>query len=329
MNKRKPLFTVLLPVYNAEAYLGDAIESILKQTVEEFEFLIIDDGSTDASLEIIRKYAANDTRIRVISRPNKGFVKTLEEGLHEAQADIIARMDADDIAVPDRLRQQFEFLEANKDYAIVGCQVRLMSQEGALNSIDPRPTEDQNLKLFLAFGCALSGPTVMFRKEAVTNVGGFLEEAWPAEDYDCWTRMVMSDATMKMHILPDVLYHYRLNDEGISLTNKRAQVDQTNTIGRTYRYKMLRQGWKFLTLRKHKGWFSDLSHLEDEEQKYRLKSNYYALQTWFIHDQRSLNRPKAFWNNCKLHLFTWLVNPEDKRLIKGQPSEHNMPTEEG
>lgn len=328
MAGNEPLLTVFMPVYNGGRYLGAAIESILGQTLKEFEFLIIDDGSKDDSLAVIKKYAARDKRIRVITRPNKGFVKTLEEGLSEVRTEIVARMDGDDISTPDRLQKQYDFLKDNPKHSIVGCQVRLMSGDGELQTIDPRPTRDTNLKLFLAFGCALSGPTIMFRKGVIDGVGGFRESAWPAEDYDCWARIVAADSSVKFHILPEVLYHYRLNDEGISFTNKAAQVERTNEIGAWYRGELLKTGWKFLTYRTHRGWFSDLSHLETEEQKYQLRSIYYALQMWFIRDQKAYNRTKAWWNKYKLYVFTWLVNRRDLHLLKGQPEAHNMPEAE-
>lgn len=323
-----PLLTVFMPVYNAGPYLADAVESILNQSLQNFEFLIINDGSTDNSLEVLEKYAARDKRIRLISRENKGFIKTLEEGFETITTEIVARMDSDDISTPDRLQKQYDFLQRTPDCSVVGCQVRLMSGTGELQGIDPRPTTDTNLKLFLAFGCALSGPTVMFRKRAVENAGGFRQSAWPAEDYDCWARMAAADPKVGFYLLPEVLYHYRLNNEGISLTNKEAQVKQTNKIGAWYRDEMLRRGWQYLTYRTHKGWFDDLSHLDDEDQKHQLRNAYYALQTWFIRDQKAYNGIRARWNKCKLYLLTWLVNRQDMHFIKNQPEEHGMPKAE-
>lgn len=328
MSKQKPLFTVFMPVYNAAAYLGEAIESILNQTIKDFEFLIIDDGSTDESLAIIKRYANQDARIRLITRPNKGFVKTLEEGLAAVTTDLVARMDSDDIVLPNRFEKQYAFLESHPDHSIVGCQFQLMSEKGELDAIDPKPTTDKNIKLFLGFGSALAGPAVMFRKQVVMNVGGFKQSAWPAEDYDCWSRIVENDLSIKIHNLPDVLYLYRVNNAGISLTNKRAQIKLTNEIGTTYRQRLLEQGWKYLTYRSHVGWFNDLKHLDTESQREQLRSIYYAVQSWFIRDQKKYNKPKAFWNMCKLHILTWLVNRQDMRFIKGQPAAHVMPETE-
>src|SRR5690606_5215313 len=112
---------------NAGPYLADAVESILNQSLQNFEFLIINDGSTDNSLEVREKYAARDKRIRLISRENKGFIKTLEEGFETITTEIVARMDSDDISTPDRLQKQYDFLQRTPDCSVVGCQVRLMS----------------------------------------------------------------------------------------------------------------------------------------------------------------------------------------------------------
>ena len=113
----KPSITVLMPVYNAERFLAEAIESVLQQTFTQFEFLIIDDGSTDSSPEIVRSYS--DPRIRFLqNEQNLGITATLNKGIELAQADLIARMDADDICYPDRLQKQMEFVAAHPDGAL-------------------------------------------------------------------------------------------------------------------------------------------------------------------------------------------------------------------
>ena len=117
--------TVLMPVYNAEKYLKPALESILNQTYKDFEFLIIDDGSTDKSLEIIKSY--NDSRIRLIGHEqNQKLIATLNEGIKLAQGEYIARMDADDISAPERLQKQMEFLEKHPATVVLGCDFQII-----------------------------------------------------------------------------------------------------------------------------------------------------------------------------------------------------------
>ena len=325
----KPLFTVLMPVYNAGAYLEEAIESILSQTIHDFEFLIINDGSTDDSIEIINKYAVKDTRIRVIDRPNKGFVATLEEGLKHASTAIVARMDADDVSLPNRLEEQYTFLLKNHDYSIVGCQVQIIDEKNIRKHIDPRPSNDHGLKLFLGYGCALSGPTVMFKKEAIDGVGGFDANAWPAEDYDCWTRIIITNPDTKIYLLPDVLYLYRENSQGISLNNKHKQIQKTIEIGDGYRKKILEMRWKHLTYRSYKQWFDDLYKIDDLDAREKLKRIYFITQIWFINDLRKASRSKAFIQKHKLIFYTMIYNNNNKIYLSGIPDAHELPREGG
>src|ERR1700726_1508117 len=118
-----PTISVLMPVYNAERYVAEAVESILSQTFADFEFIIIDDGSKDRSLAILEEYAARDPRIRLVSRPNTGIVKALNQGLALASGELVARMDADDIAMPERLAKQRDYLADHPECVMVGSRV--------------------------------------------------------------------------------------------------------------------------------------------------------------------------------------------------------------
>ena len=122
--------TVLLAVYNGQEYLRAAIESVLGQTFPNFEFLIIDDGSIDGSLNIVREYARRDGRIRIITRPNKGLTNTLNEGISLARGEYLARMDADDICMPRRFERQLGYMKDHPDCVLVGSRVELMDPEG-------------------------------------------------------------------------------------------------------------------------------------------------------------------------------------------------------
>jgi glycosyltransferase involved in cell wall biosynthesis len=130
MTNRSPLISVCMPVYNAERYVSEAIESVLSQTFKDFEFLILDDGSTDGSLAILKGHAERDPRIRLTSRPNKGLAPTLNELMDQARGEFVARMDADDVSLPERLERQADYLRKHPDCVIVGCHALVMDSDG-------------------------------------------------------------------------------------------------------------------------------------------------------------------------------------------------------
>lgn len=321
-----PQVTVLMPVYNAEKFLDEAISSILSQTFKNFEFLIINDGSSDNSLDIINNYSKKDNRIRVITRQNKGFVSTLNEGLSQAKSNLIARMDADDIVLPDRLAFQYTYLQEHPNCSVVGCQVQIIDENSNKKNIDPRPTQDVNLRLFLAYGCALSGPTVMFRKDIIQSIGGFREDALPAEDYACWTRLVEQYSETEIANLPEVLYLYRENSQGISMSNKIEQIKMTIKVGGRFRAEMIRRHWEFLSLSIHRGWMHDCNNVEDIEQREKMRTIYYTIQTWFIRDQSQKYFLLSRLNLVKLYLYTFIINKKDLHLLRRQPVSHTFPS---
>src|SRR5690606_5635129 len=126
-SQRDKLVTVLMPAFNPGKYLPEAIESILSQTYSDFEFLIINDGSTDDTLEVIKSY--KDSRIRLISRENKGLINTLNEGIDAASGQLIARMDADDICLSTRLEKQVKFFDEHPDHVLVGAEANVVDKE--------------------------------------------------------------------------------------------------------------------------------------------------------------------------------------------------------
>ena len=135
-----PIASVLMPVYNGEAYLREAVESVLGQTETNIELVAVDDGSTDSSRAILRQFALQDPRVRVFEEEHKGLVATLNRGLDVARARYICRLDADDIAMPDRIEKQVRFLDAHEDYVLVGGQVTIIDKAG-----EPMGTWEQPL----------------------------------------------------------------------------------------------------------------------------------------------------------------------------------------
>jgi glycosyltransferase involved in cell wall biosynthesis len=218
----KPMISVLMPVYNAKRYVAEAVDSILGQTFRDFEFLIVDDGSTDGSLAILKRYAAHDARIRLWSGPNAGYVPRLNEMLALARGELIARMDADDVSFPDRFVRQVEFLRDHPDVDVVGGSQECIDSRGFLMTVfRPPQGHDEIQECALTGAGPISHPTVMMRRRAVLAVGGYREELMPAEDFDLWLRMGERGLLAN---LPDVIIRYRMHDLSVSASLQHCQL---------------------------------------------------------------------------------------------------------
>jgi len=218
-----PRVTVLLPVYNAEKYIKEAIESMLNQTFRDFELLIINDGSTDKSLEIIT--SCKDGRIRlIVNEKNEGLIYSLNKGIEMAQGEYIARMDADDICMPERLEIQVEFMENNPNIGVVGSWT--MTDSGEKKFIGKYYSDPAKIKSGFLFGTSLAHPTVMIKKGALGNFR-YDENFKHAEDYDLWTRMADS---VNFANLTEVLLMHRKHEESVSSTYTDIQTDNAFVI---------------------------------------------------------------------------------------------------
>lgn len=208
-----PSLSVLLPIYNAAPYLSAALESILAQTYDNFELIAIDDGSSDDSLKILRDFAARDARVKVIARGNLGLIETLNQGLSLANAPLIARMDADDIALPDRFMLQVAHFHEHPQCVIVGSGIRFIDEFGksGQEAVYPRCTE--LISRLLSEGSMFAHPAVMMSREQVLRVGGYRGAFVHAEDYDLWLRLSEIGG---MDNLPQVLLLYRQHADQIS-----------------------------------------------------------------------------------------------------------------
>jgi glycosyltransferase involved in cell wall biosynthesis len=214
-----------MPVYNAARFLAEAVESILGQTFADFEFLIVDDGSTDRSLTILQRYAARDRRIRLTSRPNTGYTVALNGLLAQARGELLARMDADDVALPDRLARQVDYLRAHPHVVCVGSAVHLVDAAGRfLKSGHPGLDHEEIQRQALAGDCPLNHPSVMMRRAAVEAVGGYHPEFEPAEDLDLWLRL---GEVGRLTNLPDVLMKYRQHPASFSERYQHLQLERS------------------------------------------------------------------------------------------------------
>ncbi|WP_300039404.1 glycosyltransferase [uncultured Roseobacter sp.] len=216
-----PRVSVLLPVCNAETWLGVAMDSILAQSFTDFELLVHDDGSTDGSLAILQDYAARDRRVVLTSEPNKGLIATLNQLIDAAQGDLIARMDADDIALPERFAKQVAWLDQNPDYVLLGGAIIFIDEAGRHIAPEFPPRDHETLDDYSLRGTgAICHPAVMMRTETVRQVGGYDMRRDTAEDLDLWLRMAEAG---RLASLPDIVLKYRLHDQSISGKNNDRQ----------------------------------------------------------------------------------------------------------
>ena len=214
--------TVLMPVYNGAAYLEAAIESIRRQTHSDFEFLIVDDGSTDGSSEILEGLAAQDSRLRIIYGKHEGIAAARNRGLALARGSVIVCMDQDDVAMPERIERQLAYLAEHPEVAAVGSALRLINKDGdpiAPPTMYP-PTSEEIREGLLSGYCMLGQPTVAMRREAAIAVGGYRRAFDPADDYDLWIRLSERYALANM---PDVLVDYRWHGNNTTSRRRRKQ----------------------------------------------------------------------------------------------------------
>lgn len=215
-----PLITVLLAVHNGEPWLREAVDSILGQSWREFEFLIIDDASTDRTPEYLT--SLRDSRIRVVrNETNLGLTASLNRGLHLATGELIARQDADDLSHPQRLAKQAAFLSANPQVAAVGTQALLMDGQGRSQGRKDFPLGYRSIWWSHLWDNALAHSAVMFRKRVVIHVGGYDEGYRASQDYELWSRL--GERHMLAN-LPDRLVTLRILDSSVTRTHRQPEL---------------------------------------------------------------------------------------------------------
>lgn len=228
MSDVAPMITVLMPVYNGERYLREAIDSILGQTFRDFEFLIINDGSTDGTEAIIQSF--HDSRIRYIkNESNLKLIATLNKGLVLAKGEFIARMDADDIAVSTRLEKQLAFMKENESVGICGSWFESF---GSGNSVVKYPVSDDGIRYMALYQCPFCHPSVMLRTEVIRKHRLEFSHDYPhAEDYEFWLR---AGRFTEMHNIAEVLIRYRQHAESVSVKESNIQLDKSITIRKLF-----------------------------------------------------------------------------------------------
>ena len=222
-----PKVSVLMPVYNGERYLREAVESILNQTYSDFEYIILDDGSSDSTGSILDEYAARDRRIVLAhNETNIGIARSLNRGLELARGEYIARMDADDVSLPGRLAAQVVFLDAHPEVGVLGTAARLSDQKGILGREIRFPVDHVLLRWRLCFfKNPINHPTVMMRKTRVLMVNGYDPNLDTAQDHNLWCRL---SGVTRLANLSDVYLYIRAHEDNISL--KKAAEQQKTAI---------------------------------------------------------------------------------------------------
>jgi len=228
--KNKPFVTVFTPNYNSSRYISETIESIINQTYSNFEYLIIDDGSTDNSWEIIQKYAKKDKRIKILrNEKNLGIVKTRNKGLKERapKSKYFAIIDSDDISKLNRLRIQVEFLEKNQDYGLVGSNICIIDEDSNLVGFRQYPSTDNEIRKKITRFNPFTQSSVVIRTMAINQVGLYDEKWDVCQDYDYWLRIGVN---WKLANIDKPLIKYRISKTQVKFTNLKESIKNTYLI---------------------------------------------------------------------------------------------------
>ena len=212
--------SVVIPAYNGAAYVAASLASVLQQTYRDFEVVVVDDGSTDATAEIVSGFAADDRRVRLFSKANSGISETLNFGLARAEAPLIARLDADDVMLPRRLERQVQAMSGHPDLVICGSDFDCIDGAGrVLSEVKPAPHDRAEYDRMVGQQAALAftHPTVMFRKAAALEAGGYIRRYEPVEDMMLFSLMLRAGGYAM--IVPEVLNQYRMHGTSISRNN--------------------------------------------------------------------------------------------------------------
>lgn len=205
------MITVIMGARNASRYIGQAIESILSQSCRDFEFIIVEDGSTDRTLEILEEYRRRDDRIIVLRNPeNMGLTKSLNRALSHARGEYVARMDADDVSHPERFEKQLEYLEQNKDIIVLGTRGITIDGKGRKIAERDVPLANRDIVKIVGWANPMIHSSVMFRKDEIERIGNYNENCRIVQDHELWFRCIAEGYSMGN--LAERLLFYRMDD---------------------------------------------------------------------------------------------------------------------
>lgn len=293
----KGLVSVILPVYNAEKYIYDAVSSILNQSYTNFELLILNDGSTDDSLKIIEQF--NDNRITLINNEsNLKLISTLNKGIALSKGEYIARMDADDICHVDRFKMQVEFMESNPDYILCGSWANIIDSHGTKKGTIKRIDQHDLLKVNMLFTTPFIHPTVFLRSSVLKNEE-YSHEALHCEDLELWMRL-SEKYNGKFYNVPEYLLNYRIHESNISVQHLAFQTCHRKEVIKAYLLRLLgsisNEGLSF-------------HFMLFENTKKITPANFRGMKSWSMQLLESL-RTNADYSNVALEallLSRWII----------------------
>jgi glycosyltransferase involved in cell wall biosynthesis len=218
-----PRVSVIIANHNGGAFLVPAVRSILAQNYRDFDVIAIDDGSSDSSVSVLNDMASRDAKLKVVARANKGLTPSLNDLARMVDAPLIARMDADDIALPDRLEKQVRFFDANPNYVLLGSAYEFIDELGRRFHVMRPPVDNPTLQQHCLSGrTPICHPTAMFRRDAFERAGGYDESYRVAQDLDLWLRL---GEIGPMACVPDVLLQYRMHVGSVSEKRQQEQIE--------------------------------------------------------------------------------------------------------
>jgi glycosyltransferase involved in cell wall biosynthesis len=264
--------SVLMSAYNAERFIGEAVQSVLDQTFREFEFIIINDGSTDGTEKVIRSF--NDPRIVLLNQENKGLAAALNLGLQKARSPFIARFDADDVCYPHRLEKQYRFMTSHPQYAVAGSAADYVDHHGEFVFTSRMPAQTgREIKEVVTHSCPFIHSSVMYRKEAILQCGGYNPHAHSFEDHLLWTEVLEHGKGFNMK---EPLIKVRLNPQSVTIDEQ----------WRTRRFHQIKQkALQSKTISREEG--DELMGIIQQQDRRPIKEGAYY----------SLLSKKYLWNN--------------------------------
>ena len=305
-----PVISVILPVYNADRFVGEAISSILNQSFSDFELIIINDGSFDASESVVKSFT--DERIVFLNNDvNKGLIYSLNLGICCSRGKYLIRMDADDVCFSDRCLKQFNFMELNSDVVVSGGQMEDYDKKSVTSKVE---TNSDKLKASLLFSCVLSHPTVIMRADIIKSQKFLYDESFPhSEDYELWSRVCRS---FKIANLEDVILRYRFHSQQVSKVFSHVQVDGMKRCQKM-QFKAANFSFSDVELDMH----SKIARLNFEN----TRSFFVAANLWFIKLYRSPELNNVYNKNALKNVIgCWYYNLTGELLNAKTPIKRNI-----
>lgn len=303
----RPLVSVIIPCYNASKYVEQAVRSVMEQTYQNLEIICCDDCSTDNTLEILEKLAVEDSRITIVKNDsNLKIVKTLNKLIGLAQGKYIARMDADDISLPERIEKQVSFLESNPEYGLCGTNAWHIDENGKKIGKSYLPVTHEENKFYLAYYSTFYHPTIMLRSCIYKN-SFYSDDFLYAEDYELWCRLIFEENIKAINLL-EKLFKYRFFKTQTSNVHQKEQTEASSKIFDTYNVVEQRD----VLIHKNIFFIHEKKYITDNELTY-IKNQYNVLcKKKYTYSYECIH--KLFYHifSCysKIRLIPFLLHPK-------------------